>query len=292
VCIGNLRRMCEPLELVVTPAIVCHRETVTVSGVSGMCKTANKHNRFYFTASPLAPELIAEFESGSLPTDATLRARRLVEVHGWDRGHARKILAMSGPNEGPNVLVDSSVGVQYMPEVTDHLVAAFHKVCSEGPLCGERVRGVRFDIIDAKIHADGAQRRSAQVVPACVRALQGVLLLAEPALFEPIYRAEIQVPQTEMGSVNRVMAGRRGTIHTFSDGIGGQCTVQGHLPVAESSGFTEELRQMTHGKAFPTCTFSHWAMCTDSVLVDGVKAIRDRKGLGAPLTSDDLLDKL
>ncbi len=34
--------------------------------------------------------------------------------------------------------------------------------------------------------------------------------------------------------------------------------VKAYLPVNESTGFSNELREATSGKAFPQCTFHHW----------------------------------
>jgi len=35
-------------------------------------------------------------------------------------------------------------------------------------------------------------------------------------------------------------------------------TIKAYLPVAESFGFTQHLRSLTQGKAFPQCVFDHW----------------------------------
>lgn len=36
------------------------------------------------------------------------------------------------------------------------------------------------------------------------------------------------------------------------------CIVKCHLPVAESFGFTDKLREVTNGKALNQCIFDHW----------------------------------
>ena len=75
--------------------------------------------------------------------------------------------------------------------------------------------------------------------------------------------------------------------------------VKAYLPVAESFGFTQHLRSMTSGRAFPQCVFDHWEMIqTDpfdpaskaGALVD---AIRKRKGLKPGIPGlDNFMDKL
>ena len=72
-----------------------------------------------------------------------------------------------------------------------------------------------------------------------------------------------------------------------------------YLPVAESFGFTEHLRSVTQGKAFPQCVFDHWQIINsdpfDSTSKAGqlVDQIRKRKGLkpGIPDLAN-FLDKL
>lgn len=65
------------------------------------------------------------------------------------------------------------------------------------------------------------------------------------------------------------------------------------------SGFTEELRSQTGGKAFPQCVFDHWqtmpgeALDVNSLAGSVVAQIRERKGLPANLPALDVyLDKM
>lgn len=74
--------------------------------------------------------------------------------------------------------------------------------------------------------------------------------------------------------------------------------IKAYLPVAESYGFSGELRGNTQGKAFPQCIFSHWEKISgipyqdhkaDDLIID----IRKRKGMKEELPNcKDLLDKL
>jgi len=75
--------------------------------------------------------------------------------------------------------------------------------------------------------------------------------------------------------------------------------VKAYLPVAESFGFTQHLRSMTSGRAFPQCVFDHW----ETIMTDPfdpasksgalVEAIRKRKGLKPGIPGlDNFLDKL
>jgi elongation factor 2 len=76
-------------------------------------------------------------------------------------------------------------------------------------------------------------------------------------------------------------------------------TVKAYLPVADSFGFTQHLRSLTSGQAFPVMVFDHWSTLSGDPYEDGSKVgllidqIRKRKGLkpGMPELAQ-FLDKL
>jgi len=77
------------------------------------------------------------------------------------------------------------------------------------------------------------------------------------------------------------------------------CKVKAFLPVLESFGFTQLLRQNTSGQAFPQMIFSHWAMIAGDIFEEGsmvnkvVMDVRKRKGLKDELPDfNDYYDKL
>jgi len=126
------------------------------------------------------------------------------------------------------------------------------------------------------------------------------MLSAEPSLLEPIYLCSISVPQDAMGNVYGVLTRRRGHVYSEEQRPGTpQMTLLAYLPVMESFGFTADLRSHTGGKAFPQCSFDHWAPISGNPYEEGnkvfevVTSVRKRKGLkeGIPPLSQ-YLDKL
>jgi elongation factor 2 len=103
-----------------------------------------------------------------------------------------------------------------------------------------------------------------------------------------------------MGGIYQTLTQRRGIV-IGEEPVSGTplIIVKAYLPVAESFGFTQHLRSMTSGRAFPQCVFDHW----DSIATDPfeptsksgvlVEVIRKRKGLkaGIPLL-ENFMDKL
>jgi elongation factor 2 len=199
------------------------------------------------------------------------------------------------------MLLDQTKGVQYLTEVRDSLCAGFNWVTREGPLVGEPMRGVRWEVVDALVHADPKHHGGPQVLPAARRVFYAAALVAAPRLVEPIYKLEVSCPRAVIGAVYSVVCGRRGQIlEEVTSGQAGEfAVVRATLPVAESFGINGQLRTETGGAANPQLTFDSWALLPDDPLArtgkvaDLVRSIRKRKGMREdipPLT--EFADKL
>jgi len=288
--------------IVVSEPVVSFRETVTAeSDIMCLSKSPNKHNRLYCKALPLAEGLAEVIDKGEIGPrdDPKNRAKKLGEDYGWDPTEARKIWAFGPNTDGPNLLVDVTKGVQYLNEIKDSCVAGLQWVSKEGVLMQENMRGIRFNIYDVVLHADAIHRGGGQIIPTARRVFYAAQLTAQPRLMEPIFLVEIQCPQAVVGGIYAVMNKRRGQIIEEQQRPGTPlCNVKAYLPVAESFGFTADLRSNTGGQAFPQCVFDHWKVLQGSPFEEGKAQelclhTRKRKGLAEEIPSlDRFLDKL
>jgi len=288
--------------IIVSEPVVSFRETVTEeSNIMCLSKSPNKHNRLYVKAVPFADGLAEAIDKETIgpKDDPKIRAKKLSEDFGWDPTEARKIWAFGPNTNGPNVCVDVTKGVQYLNEIKDSVVAALQWVSKEGVLTQENMRGIRFNIYDVVLHADAIHRGGGQVIPTARRVFYAAQLTAAPRLMEPIFLVEIQCPQAVVGGIYAVMNKRRGQIIEETQRPGTPLTtVKAHLPVAESFGFTADLRSNTGGQAFPQCVFDHWKVLQGSPFEEGkaqelVLTTRKRKGLAEEIPPlDRFLDKL
>eukprot|EP01105_Mastigella_eilhardi_P013885 TRINITY_DN3163_c1_g2_i1.p1 TRINITY_DN3163_c1_g2~~TRINITY_DN3163_c1_g2_i1.p1 ORF type:complete len:916 (-),score=249.24 TRINITY_DN3163_c1_g2_i1:70-2817(-) len=292
--------------LVVSEPVVSLTETVSAeSSQLCMAKSPNRFNRVYVRAAPLGDSLCAAIEAGEVTArdPPTARSRVLVERFGWDVTASRRLWSFGPNSSGPNMLVDATKAVQYLREAQDSITAAFQWMSSEGPLCGEPLRAVRFDLCDLVLHSDTVHRSGAQLIPAAKRVFAGAVLTAQPRLCEPLYLASVTCPRSKVGSVYSVLTRRRGRVQSEEGGAGTEAivTVLAHLPVLESFGLTAELRAATAGQAFPQLAFSHWQSMPDDPLAAGSRAaavvtlVRTRKGMHPPdavPTLDKFLDTL
>lgn len=149
------------------------------------------------------------------------------------------------------------------------------------------MRSVRFNVLDVTLHADAIHRGGGQIIPTARRVLYAAMLLAEPALLEPVYLVEIQVPEVAMGGVYGVLTRRRGHVFNEEQRPGTPLfTIKAYLPVLESFGFNGDLRQATSGQAFPQSVFDHWQVLPGGSPLDStskvgqvVQEMRKRKGI-------------
>ncbi|KAF6012308.1 Elongation factor 2 [Brettanomyces bruxellensis] len=249
--------------LKVSPPVVSYRETVSEeSSKVALSKSPNKHNRIYLKAAPLDEECTVGIEKGDIDvrSDVKVRARKMADDYGWDVADARKIWCFGPDGQGPNVVVDQTKAVQYLNEIKDHVNAGFQWATKEGPVLGEQMRGIRYNMLDVTLHADAIHRGAGQIMPTMRRVTFAAMLLAEPRIQEPVFLVEVQCPESAIGGIYSVLNKKRGQIVSEEQRPGTPLfTVKAYLPVNESFGFTGELRQATGGQAFPQMIFDHWS---------------------------------
>jgi elongation factor 2 len=305
ICLKDLREdFMKGAPVRVGQPIVSFCETVKEkSSMDIISKSPNKHNRIYMNAEPLGEEFCKGMDSGEINTEdeVKVRARKLADDYKWDVTDARKIWSFGCPPDGKsNVIVDVTKGVAYLNEIKDSVVGAFFQATSAGVFCEEAMRGIRFNILDVTLHADAIHRGAGQLMPTTKRALYACQIKSSPSLLEPVYLCDITVPNHAISGVYSTLNMRRGLIDGKEDRPGTPlCKVKAYLPVLESFGFTQLLRQNTSGQAFPQMIFSHWQVVGGDLLESGTQAnkivfdVRKRKGLKMEMPDfNDYYDKL
>jgi len=261
----------------VSPPVIVYRESIRESSKVFEGKSPNKHNKLYIHVEPLDQRTIELIAQGIIveDMDAKERAKILRNEAGWDYDEAKRIWAI---DENINVFIDKTTGVQHLREVKDTIIQGFRLAMREGPLAMEPVRGVKVVLHDAIIHEDPAHRGPGQLYPAVRNAIYAGMLTSRPTLLEPIMKLDIRVPMEFMGNVSSVITKRRGRILQVSQ-QGPITRIIAEIPVAETFDLAEALRSATAGKALWGQEFSRWAPVPDSMLLDLVRKIRERKGL-------------
>ena len=269
------------IKVSVSEPIVVYRETTSGNnhGRAFEGKSPNRHNRFYIEVEQLPEEVVdalrqGEIGSGTIrPNDAKEMGRKFAE-YGMDKDLMRKTYAINGTN----VLVNDTKGIQYLHETKELLIEAFNEVCKKGPIAEEPIMSVMVKLKDAKLHEDAIHRGPAQTIPAMRNAIKGALVRANTALMEPMQKMHVSVPNDWLGGVTREITQRRGEIEDMpSDGE--ITTVIGKVPVAETFGFSNDIRAASQGRAVWNTENCGFEELPRSLLEKVVGEIRQRKGL-------------
>ncbi|CAF4454969.1 unnamed protein product, partial [Rotaria sp. Silwood2] len=302
-CLEDLERNYACIPIKVSDPVTSYLETVSKeSDRICLAKSPNKHNRIYLKAQPMPNGLPEDIENGQITSNQEIkaRARYLYDKYDYDIYEARKIWCFGPEKTGPNFLIDSTFGIQYLNEIKDYCVSAFQWATKEGVLVEENVRGVRFDIQDVVCISDAIHRGAGQIIPTMRRVLYGSMLTASPRLVEPIYLYEIQYPQMIADHIYSVLNRRQGYISEQRQIFGTSTYVaKAYLPVSESLGFTDDLCSNADSQVVARYVFHHWHILDEDPLDEStrirqvVKNIRRRKGLKEDIPStNDYLDKL
>ena len=272
-------------------------------------------------ATPPAPARLQPHAPGRGASAGAWRARDVLAVGPVLSAAERDADADAGPD---CILIDATAGPQRasLNSIRDSVVAAFEQVCGggDGPLAGQRARGVVFEVVDVKVHADGAHRSPAQIVPAAARAMRAAMLASGPALLEPCCEARVTVPR---GAVRCVYDELRRSDGVFGEhagdatadeeygcggdrgggggdaGAGDTTTVVATLPIRASFGLTQRLAGPTGGQALVCLAPAGWRAVEGSPYEEGTPAhrlvgdLRMRRGWERqPPTAEDVGDQL
>jgi len=147
------------------------------------------------------------------------------------------------------------------------IVSGFQIATNAGPLCDEPMWGLAF-IVEPYIFADGSDAAnhsdqynvfSGQVITAVKEACRAAVLQNKPRLVEAMYFCELITPTEQLGATYAVLGKRRARVlkEEMQEGTS-LFTVHAYLPVAESIGFSNQLRSLTAGAVSALLVLSHW----------------------------------
>jgi len=225
-----------------------------------------------------------------------------------------KITAFGPRRTGPNILVDvTSDGIcgrvlhDTEPEnaanapsqaltahsFSDKITYAFQLATAQGPLCSEPVQGIAVFLEDVSLSLASTEestpermgRLTGEVIKTVRSSIHQGFLDWSPRMLLAMYTCEIQASTDVLGRVYAVLTRRRGTIlsETLSSTssastTGNQTfTISALLPVAESFGFSDEIRKRSSGSASPQLRFAGFEML-------------DEDPFWVPFTEDELED--
>eukprot|EP01022_Parablepharisma_sp_SALTPOND_P021377 TRINITY_DN41897_c9_g1_i1.p1 TRINITY_DN41897_c9_g1~~TRINITY_DN41897_c9_g1_i1.p1 ORF type:complete len:1052 (-),score=124.97 TRINITY_DN41897_c9_g1_i1:19009-22164(-) len=149
------------------------------------------------------------------------------------------------------------------------IVTGFELASLSGPLCEERMVGACFlieaiEYIDVKLEYDPYGPFSGQVMSTTREICRRAFMNADPRIVEGLYMCTMQVSSGTLGKIYSVIHKRRGRV--VSEELLPETdvfTVRVLIPVMESFGFAEEIRERGEGITDPQMTFSHWEIINE-----------------------------
>ena len=277
------------LEITTTQPLINYRETIRGKAGPIMSKSPNKHNKIFMRVEPLAEDIIDLIRTRQIREDMDKKEMaKILREKGWSADEARNVAAL---DVSGNILLDETKGVQFIQESMDSIRSGFEDVLYSGPIAHETVRGVKFILHHFVPHEDPAHRGLAQLMPATRRSMLGSMLIADPALLEPILGIEIKCPQEQIGTVAGILSGKRGKLLNVEQ-KGLISIILGEVPASETFDLSEVMRGGTAGKALWSTYFKTWQAVPQSISRTLVGETRKRKGLNPePPTPDEFIDK-
>jgi len=269
------------IKVQVSPPIVVYREGLESNnrGNPFEGKSPNRHNRFFIEVEALPEDVVQALRDGHFG-DGTVRDKDSKETgdkfaeFGMDKDMMRKIYAINGTN----VLVNDTKGIQGLHETRELIIEAFNEVCKKGPVADEPITGVMVRVVDAKLHEDAIHRGPAQTIPAVRNGIKGAMLRGRTVIMEPMQKAFVSVPNDWLGQVTREVTNRRGIIEDMPS-EGEVTTVVGILPIAETFGFSNDIRAASQGRAVWNTENLGFEKLPEHLFDKVVGEIRTRKGL-------------
>ncbi|ADC47656.1 translation elongation factor aEF-2 [Methanobrevibacter ruminantium M1] len=265
------------VDILTSEPIVVYRETVagkTPNPVEG--KSPNKHNRLYLEVSPLDDSIFEALQNGDIKEGkikAKEEAQQFID-HGLDKEEARRVWDVYNKS----LFINMTRGIQYLDEIKELVIEGFESALEEGPVANEIAMGMKFTLVDAKLHEDAVHRGPAQILPAIRNAIKGGMMMADPTLLEPVQKVFINTPTDYMGSVTKEILNRRGQIIDMPT-EGDMVNVEAKVPVAEMFGFAGEIRSATQGRCLWSTENSGFERLPRELQGQIVREIRQRKGL-------------
>ncbi|MGH9973616.1 MAG: elongation factor EF-2, partial [Nitrososphaeraceae archaeon] len=224
------------LEITTTQPLINYRETVRTNAGPIMSKSPNKHNKIFMRVEPLGEDIIELIKNGQIHEDIDRKQMaKILREKGWNADEAKNVSAV---DISGNILIDETKGVQFIQESMDSIRSGFDDVIHSGPIARETLRGVKFVLHHFVPHEDPAHRGLAQLMPATRRSMLGSMLLAEPAILEPILGMEIKCPQEQIGTVAGILSGKRGKLLNVEQ-KGVITIIQGEVPASETFDLSE-----------------------------------------------------
>ena len=148
-------------------------------------------------------------------------------------------------------LVGMNLSKSYLPPIEKGIKATLE----HGAFAGYPMNNVKIIVYDGKEHEVDSKPVAFEI--AGREAFKLAVQDAGPVLFEPIMSVRVTVPDAHMGDVMSDLNTRRGRVQGTEAELG-TTVVVAHVPMAEMTRYTTQVRSITGGRGYFTMEFDHY----------------------------------
>ncbi len=173
--------------------------------------------------------------------------------------------------EGTFLFEDSVTGGRIPKQFIPAVEKGFRSMLAKGPIAKYPVVGLAVYLEDGSYHEVDSSDMAFQV---CAQtAMREAFPKARPVILEPVMKIEIECPSQFQGSVVGNLTSRRGLV-LATEAQGAETRIEGEVPLAETFGYSTDLRSMTQGQGTFTMEFARYKRLPRSLEEE---VIADRK---------------
>ena len=168
-------------------------------------------------------------------------------------------------------VVGGRIPKEYIPSIRKGFLQSLPK----GPLASFPIIGVRAILKDGSFHEVDSSDMAFQI---CARnCFTETFLRTKPVLLEPVMKLEVECPQQFQGSVTGDLISRRGMI-IGSEMQGELAVITAEVPLAETFGYSTDLRSQTQGQGTFTMELASYKR-VPSKIQEEIVAVRKKNEL-------------
>ena len=162
-------------------------------------------------------------------------------------------------------LVGMNLSKSYLPPIEKGIKATMER----GAFAGYPMSNVRVIVYDGKEHEVDSKPVAFEI--AGREAFKLAVQDAGPVLFEPIISVRVTVPDANMGDVMSDLNTRRGRVQG-TESEHGNTIIIAHVPMAEMTRYTTQLRSITGGRGYFTMEFDHYDVVPTQIASNIIEA--------------------
>jgi elongation factor G len=167
--------------------------------------------------------------------------------------------------EGELLFVDNIRGGRIPNNFIPAIEKGFRNMLAKGPVAGFPVVGIKIELNDGKHHeVDSSDMAFMVCAQNCFRETFPKM---RPALLEPIMLMELELPEQFQGTVVGNISSRRGIVIS-TDMVNNVTKILAEVPLAETFGYSTDLRSMTQGQGTFTMELAKYRPVPGNIQVD------------------------